>query len=310
MVGWWGGGVVGWCFFQNPPRPLHVDVAGNLHRQIVAFVCPHRPSQGIGGIAGALLPARAIIRAGALPLAITLLHSLGQILGALAQRVERLALCVHGAIGITLAKLTAGIVHRAIGIAERIATVTLLLAAVLSILTLFALLALLAFLAALALLVHAAPGELLLQFVEPVAQALLILPQIAQVLVALLAVHPVVPGILALLERLVAQLLLLADDIAEFIHRLVHVIVAGLTGLRHLQIFQHRLELVEQLLGGILVARARQPFHALDHVVEILLTHDLGVGIERASQCLRIVPHLLFSELAQEIVEGRAQILG
>ena len=126
---------------------------------------------------------------------------------------------------------------------------------------------------------------------------------------ALLAAGTVAPRILALLEGLVAQLLLLADHVAEFVQRLLHVAVAGLAGLRHLQVFQHLLQLLEQLLGGVLVAGARQPLHALDHVVEILLAHHLGVGIERPRQGLLIVA-LLFGKLAQEIIQRRAQILG
>ena len=166
----------------------------------------------------------------------------------------------------------------------------------------------LALLAALALS-HAALGEFLLQFLQPVAQALLVLLQIAHALIALLAAHAVAPRILALLEGLVAQLLLLADHVAELVQRLLHVAVAGLAGLRHLQVFQHLLQLLEQLLGGILVAGARQPLHALDHVVEILLAQHLGIGIERPRQGLRIVAHLL-GELAHEIIQRRAQILG
>ena len=209
---------------------------------------------------------------------------------------------IHRAVGVALAELAAGIAHRAVGLAEAVLAVALLRIAVL------ALLALLALLAALALS-HAALGEFLLQFLEPVAQALLVLLQVAHALVALLAAHAVAPRILALLEGLVAQLLLLADHVAEFVQRLLHVAVAGLAGLRHLQVFQHLLQLLEQLLGGILVAGARQPLHALDHVVEVLLAHHPGVGIERPRQRLRIVAQLL-GELAHEIVQRRAQILG
>ena len=58
-------------------------------------------------------------------------------------------------------------------------------------------------------------------------------------LVALLAAHAIAPRVLPLLERLVAQLLLLADHVAQFIERLLHVAVAALPRLRHLQVFQH-----------------------------------------------------------------------
>src|SRR5205085_467369 len=138
-------------------------------------------------------------------------------LGALAQSVERLALRINGALGIAFAELAAGVTHGAVGIIQPVAAVTLIAIALLGALSVVALLALLTLLAFLALLPvlalpHAALGELILQFLEPVAQSLLVLREIvhALVLVALLvAAHVVAAGILALLEGLVAQLLLL-----------------------------------------------------------------------------------------------------
>ena len=61
-------------FFQDPAHPLHVDLAGNLHRQIVAeFAAVQRPAQRIGLVATALLPPGT--RAWAvLAVAIALLH--------------------------------------------------------------------------------------------------------------------------------------------------------------------------------------------------------------------------------------------
>ncbi len=172
------------------------------------------------------------------------------------------------------------------------------------------LLAALALLTLLPLLPEPTLGEFVLQLLETVAQSLLVLLQIAHALLALLlAAHAVAPGILALLEGLVAQLLLLADHVAEFVERLLHVAFAGLPRLRHLQAFQHLLELLEQLLGGVLVAGARQTLHAVDHVVEILLAQHLGVGIERPGELLRIVA-LLLGELAHEVLHRLAQILG
>src|SRR5437016_1815638 len=233
-------------FFQNAANPLHIDFTGDLHRVIIAvFVPVQRPSERIGAIGTALLPADAIAGTVALSL-IALLHRLRETLGALAQRIQRAALRIHRAIGVALAELAAGIAHRGIGFAE-----TILALALLGILTGLPLLTLLAALA----LSHAALGKLLLQLLEPVAQAFLILPQIAHALIALLAAHAIAPRILALLEGLVAQLLLLADHVAKFVQRLLHVVVA-LAGLRHLQVFQHLLQLLQQLLGRFLVAGA------------------------------------------------------
>ena len=103
-------------------------------------------------------------------------------------------------------------------------------------------------------------------------------------------------------------MLLLADHVAEFVQRLLHV-VAALAGLRHLQVFQHLLQLFQQLLGGFLVAGTRHPLQPVEHALEILLAQHLGVGIERARQLLRIVAELL-GELAQEIIQRGAQIVG
>src|SRR5450631_738810 len=246
-------------FFQNPAHPLDIDLAGDLHRQIVTEFAPvQRPAERIVAVGAALLPARAIARAVALTIAVTLLHRLRQTLGALAQRFQRPALRIHGAIGVAFPEPAAGIVHRRIGFAETVLAVALV--ALLAFLALLTLLAALPLLTALAL-PHAALGQLFLQSLEPVAQALLVLLQIAHALIALLAAHAVAPRILALFEGLVAQLLLLADHVAELVQRLFHLAVAGLAGLRHLQIFQHLLQLVEQLLGRILVAGARQALH-------------------------------------------------
>src|ERR1700721_2662442 len=247
-------------FLQNPARPLHIDFTGNLHRQVVTEFAPmQRPSQRIVLIAAALLPPGAIAGAVALAVPIALLHRFGETLGALAQRIQCLALRIHGTVRIALAELATGVTHRIVGLAETILAVAGLWIAVLTLLALLALLALLPLLAALAL-PHAALGKLFLQFLEPIAQALLILLQVAHALVALAAL-PVAPRILALFEGLVAQLLLLADHVAEVIQRLLHVAVAGLARLRHLQVFQHLLQLIEQLFGRILAAGAGQRPH-------------------------------------------------
>src|ERR1700680_4018342 len=79
-------------FFQNAANPLHIDLAGNLDRQIVAEFAPmQRPPQRIVGIAAVLLTPCAIARTVALPVAITLLHPLRKLLGALAQGFQRLS---------------------------------------------------------------------------------------------------------------------------------------------------------------------------------------------------------------------------
>src|SRR5579871_411759 len=245
---------------ENPAHPLHIDLAGNLHRQIVAEVAPVQgPPQRIARNVVTLLPASAVAGAVTLTVAVALLHGFGKALRPLAQGIERLALRIDGAIGVALAKLAAGIAHRVIGRAK-----TVIIIAGLAVAILPRLLALLTLLTALAW-PHAALGQFLLQLLQAVAQALLILLEIAHPLIALLAALAVATGILALLERLVAQLLLLADHVAEFVERLLHVVFAGLAGLRQLEALQHLLQLIEQLLCRILVAGARQPLQPVDH---------------------------------------------
>src|SRR3979490_732001 len=50
--------------FENPAHPLHIDFAGNLHRQIVTEFAPvPRPSARIVAIASPLVPADVSARA-------------------------------------------------------------------------------------------------------------------------------------------------------------------------------------------------------------------------------------------------------
>src|SRR5579872_3495899 len=290
--------------FENPAHALHVDLAGNLHRQVVGGISPaQRPAQRIALLAIALLAADPVAGTIALTIAVLLLLHRLEILRALAQGIQRLALRIYRAIRVTLAELAAGIAHRVVGRAEIVTVITGLRIAVLT-----SLLALRPLLAAL-IGAHAALGQFILQFLQAVAQTLLVLLEIAHGLIALLAALPVTPRILALLIGLVSQLLLLADHVAELVPRLIHLVIAGLAGLRELKAFQHLLQLVEQLSRRVLVARTRQPLQPVDHAVEVLLAHDPGVGIERPRQRLRIVAKL-FGELADKIIERRAQILG
>src|SRR6185437_14985280 len=103
------------------PHLLHVDLAGDHLRQLVGLARPHRPAERIGAVGARLLPAHAVARA--LPVAVVLLHRFGELLGALAQRLERLALRVHRPVSIALAELAAGIAHGAVGLAEAVLAV-------------------------------------------------------------------------------------------------------------------------------------------------------------------------------------------
>ena len=137
-------------------------------------------------------------------------------------------------------------------------------------------------------------------------------------LLALLAALPalallVAPLVLALPEGLVAQVLLLADHVAELVERrhhvVVHVVAALLARPGHLQVLQHLLQLFEQLLCGVLGARARELLEPVDHALEILRPQHAGILVERAGELLRVLAHLL-GERLHELVERRAQLVG
>ncbi|MGY3106114.1 hypothetical protein ACVWW7_002741 [Bradyrhizobium sp. LM6.9] len=191
---------------------------------------------------------------------------------------------VHGTVGIALAELRAGIAHGPVGGVQTAVVITLVavLIAILARLSLLTLLTLLAFLilTLLPLLREAALGELVLQLLQAVAQRLLILLEVRHRLVALLlAARALTPGVLALLESLVAQLLLLADHVAELVQRLLHVAVAGLPGLRHLEIFHDLRELLEHALGRLAIAFARCLLDLFQELVQVALRDDGTIAI-------------------------------
>src|SRR2546426_1039596 len=172
-------------------------------------------------------------------------------------------------------------------------------------------------------LAEALLAQLLHQFLELIAQCLLILAQLAH-LIALLALLPLLalltalPAlaiaslVLALLERAIAQLLLLADHVAELVERRHHVIVAVihlLPGTSHLQVFQHLLKILQHLTRGIPGAGARHLFEPVNHVAQILRADLARIGIERARELLRILAHLLRQRL-HELVERGTQLVG
>src|SRR5215510_2974515 len=315
--------------FQDAPRTLHVDLARHLDRRVVAVVAPAQwPAERVGLVVGARLThaSAGLTGAGARHHTL-LLHLLRQVLGAAAQRFERTALRTDRIVGIALAKLALRVTHGLAGLAKLIAL------ALLALLTLLALL-----LTLLALLAEAALVELFDQLVEPVAQRLLLLRQVAHaVLVALLALlalltllsllalltallatltllTALLPAlILALLEGAVTQLLLALDQLAQLIELIHHLVVAiailHLAGLGHLQIVEHRLQFLQQLAGGVLGAVASHLLQAVDHVLEILRAKLALVRIERARELLRIALRLL-GERLQELVERGPQLIG
>src|SRR5215472_3005276 len=188
------------------PRALHVDLARHLDRGVVAVVAPAQgPAERVGLLLGPWRPEPAgpAVRAGAQHA--LLLHRLGEVLRAPAQSFERAALGIDRAVRVTFAELAFRLAHGIAGATELIHLALPLLA-----------------------LAEALLAQLLHQLLELIAQCLLILAQLAHLvallalltllaLLAALAALAVAPLVLALLERAIAQLLLLADHVAEFV---------------------------------------------------------------------------------------------
>ena len=132
-------------------------------------------------------------------------------------------------------------------------------------------------------------------------------------LLALLSTLTIAPLVLALLEGAIAQLLLLADHISELVERGHHVVVAVtvhlLAGTGHLQVLQHLLQVLQHPARRIFGPGARHLFEPVDHIAQILRAQLACIGIERTGELLRILAQLLRQRL-QELVEGRAQLIG
>src|SRR4029450_13733879 len=202
-------------FFQNAPRALHVDLARHLDRGVVAVVAPaQRSAERVGLLLGTRRPEPAGLAVGAGAQHALLLHGLGEGRRASAQSFERPALGIDRAVRVAFSELTFRLAHGVTGAAELIHLALPLLA------------------------LAEAPLAQLLH--ELIAQRLLILAQLAHLvallallalltllaLLAALSALAVAPLVLALLERAIAQLLLLADHVAELVERGHHVVVA------------------------------------------------------------------------------------
>ena len=161
-------------------------------------------------------------------------------------------------------------------------------------------------------------AQIVEQLVEPVAQRLLVLPQLAHRIARMLrlpwpallaALRVLLPLILALLEGAVAQILLLADHVAKLVELRHHGVafVAVHIRRRHLQVFHHLLQLLQQRPRGVLGAALGQIFQPVEHALQIALAQHVGIGIERAGQLLAVL-HLLGHGL-HEAVHRRAQLV-
>ena len=130
-------------------------------------------------------------------------------------------------------------------------------------------------------------------------------PRLAAALLALVLLL-----LLTLLEGAVAQVLLLMDHVAELIelrHHVVVVVAVIHARLRHLQIFHHLLQLLQQLASGVLVAALRKLLQLVEHVFQVALAEHAIVRAERPRQLLRIL-QLLHHRL-HEAVHRRAELI-
>src|SRR5262249_11769285 len=115
--------------FEDAAHLLHVHLSRDLAGEIVVFVRTKGPAKRVRRVGAGLLAAHPVARA---LIAIALLHRFGELLGALAQRLERLALRVDGAVGIALAELAAGIAHGAVGLAQTVLAIIALVGTLLA----------------------------------------------------------------------------------------------------------------------------------------------------------------------------------
>ena len=154
-------------------------------------------------------------------------------------------------------------------------------------------------------------SQLFEQLVEPVAQRLLVLLQIAELLLALAALL-VAALVLALLEGLVAQLLLLADHVAELVERRHHVVVALIA---HRRPAARSADFPASTATGRAIGARRPCCRAWPSFSSrsIMLLRSCWLSMRRVlverARHLRVLAHLLGQRL-HELVERGAQLVG
>ena len=126
--------------------------------------------------------------------------------------------------------------------------------------------------------------------------------------------HPALLTLLALLllgaEAAVEQLLLALHQLAHAAHhllRLARPLLRHLPGLRHAQVFEHVLQLRQQLARLVARAVARQVARAVEHALQIAAADHLR-RIDRLLALVRIARHVL-GERLQIAVERLLQLL-
>ena len=95
-------------------------------------------------------------------------------------------------------------------------------------------------------------------------------------------------------------------EVVELRHHVAEVVAVHVRR-RHLQIFHHLLELLQQLTRGILGAVARQVLQPVEHALEVLRAQRAGIAVERTGELL-LVLQLLLHRL-QIAIHGGAQLI-
>ena len=116
--------------------------------------------------------------------------------------------------------------------------------------------------------------------------------------------------LLVQLVGLVHELLLLLEQLAELVHLLAHRTVGLLAALHAagLQVVHHLLQLRQELLGLLALARTGEVLDLVHHAFQILLAQHV-LHVVRQARHLPGVLHGLLGHLLQEIVHRLAQLL-
>src|SRR5581483_1586341 len=202
-------------------------------------------------------------------------HLLGHLAGALAQLLERARLLLRGAFEVALAQRPLGPLHRfacalelprrveaelaqaPLQAAQHVAQLALAVAQGAELVTL-----------AVARLLALA---LTLLTLLPLAALTLLAPLSA---LAALALAPL------LAERVVQQLLLLTQQVAELVHHLAEALVLALVGhAARLQPVEQVAQLAQHLLGHVAVAGPRHVLQVAEHLLDVLRRHELAVAV-------------------------------
>ena len=145
------------------------------------------------------------------------------------------------------------------------------------------------------------PRPLPLALLTLLTATLTVLPALALTTLAALALTAL------LAERVVKQLLLMAEQVAELVHHLAETLALALVGhAAGLQAVSRVAQLAQHLLRHVPVARARHVLQVAQHLLDVLRRHELAAAIHALHR--RLVLRLL-GELLHELRQRLTQLL-